>query len=165
MVSTRWTGVASGPLGLLTAPTIVQAQVSPPTPSPPGMPAPVTGLEGGAAGAVVAVVALLAFFVLVGMLVKLYDRKRNREEEGVVLQARLSDVLLLDRSLSEALIVVSVHMPLWRRFPPVVEVTGTVATPELRDAALRRVERELTGTDARIEDRIGVDPLTFKRVA
>jgi hypothetical protein len=110
-------------------------------------------------------IALVAFLLIVGIAVKLYDVRRTREDEGAALQARLSDALLLDPRLSGVLVVASVHMPLWRGSPPVVELTGAVARPETREIALQLVERELAGSDARIEDRVVVDPWTFKRVA
>src|SRR6266545_4960818 len=64
-------------------------------------------------------------------------------------------------------IIASVHMSLWGRSAPVVKITGTVPTPELRQAAVQFVKRELSGpgSGARTEDRIVVDPLMVKRVA
>ena len=55
----------------------------------------------------------------VGIAVKIYDAKRKRDEQGVALQARLSDALLLTPSLIRMPVVASVHMPLpAQRAPP-----------------------------------------------
>jgi hypothetical protein len=42
----------------------------------------------------------------------------------------------------------------------VVEIAGTVPTPEVRDTAIRLIERELSRIrpDARTEDRVVIDP-------
>ena len=55
----------------------------------------------------------------------------------------------------------------WRHSPLLVAVTGTVPTPELRDAVMRLVEREVSRRQpsARAEDRLVVDPLMGKHVA
>ena len=89
------------------------------------------------------VAVLLALFVAVGIAVKIYDAKRKREEQGVALQARLSDALLLNPTLTGVPVVASVHMPLRRSSPPRVELTGTVPTPEARETARRVVQHEL----------------------
>jgi len=163
MFRIAWTGV--GAAGLWAVPTMVSAQASPGAPAAPVTPPVDGGAAGNASGVVFALVALLAVFAILAVGVKLYDWSRRRREEGVALEARLSDVLLLDASLSGLPIVASVHMPLLKKYPPVVEVTGTAPTSELRDVALQRIERELAGRDARIEDHIAVDPHTFRHVA
>jgi hypothetical protein len=136
-----------------------QTQLPPPPPPPPASSA------GGISGGALAVIGLLALLVLVAVAVKLYDAKRKRENEGVVLQARLSDSLMLDSRLSGVPVVASVHVPLWRGAPPVVEVSGAVPSPELRDTAIQLIKREMAGSPARIEDLVVVDPRKFERVA
>jgi hypothetical protein len=108
---------------------------------------------------------LLALFVAVGIAVKVYDAKRKRDEQGVALQARLSDALLLTPSLIRMPVVASVHMPLRRGSPPVVELKGTVPTPEAREIALRVVQHELAGINAQLEDQMVVDPQGVRKVA
>jgi hypothetical protein len=97
--------------------------------------------------------------------VKLYDAKRKREEQGVGLQARLSDALLLTPGLTSMPVVASVHMPLRRGSPPVVELKGTVPTPDAREIAVHVVQRELAGVNAQLEDQIVVDPQGVGKVA
>jgi len=130
------------------------------------MPAPGTYTQGAEAG-VAAVVVLMAMLAIIVIPVKLYDLRRKREEEALSLEARISSALLADPSLMGFPIIASVHMSLWGRSAPVVKITGTVPTPELRQAAVQFVKRELSGpgSGARTEDRIVVDPLMVKRVA
>jgi hypothetical protein len=158
-----WISRLTCALGVLAGPTAAWAQ------SPPGslaspVPAPPEAAQGGALGIVLLIVGLL---VVVGISVKLYDYKRKRDEQGLVLQARLSDALLLDSSLAGLPVVATVTTPLWGRSLSNVTVSGTVPSAELRDAALRIVKREVTRfpDGARIEDRVVVDPLMFKHVA
>ena len=125
----------------------------------PGIEAPAAspGADSQAIGGVTAVVAIL---LVGGIAGKLYDLKRKREDDAASLQSRISDALLLDSSLAAFPIVVSARTPLWRRPAAVVEVAGTVPTPELRDTAIRLIERELSRIrpDARTEDRVVIDP-------
>jgi hypothetical protein len=159
MVATGWRSFGPGLLALMAAPALAQAQI--PTPSAPIPPA----APGSTQGAVVVVAAVIVLLLVVGLAVKLYDVKRKREDEGAVLQARLSDAVLQDPRLSGMSVVATVHMPLWRGAPPVIELSGTVSRPDARETALELVARELKGAPATIEDRIVVDPLIVRRVA
>ena len=153
-------GLAHTAFALLAAPAAALAQVST-TPSPAVAPP----ADGSSVGLVGVVGALIALIVAIGIAVKLYDAKRKREEQAVALQARLSDTLLLHPSLAGMPVVASVHMPLWRGSPPVVEVKGTVLNQTARDIALHVVQRELDGINARIEDQIVIDPRAVRHVA
>ncbi len=148
-------------LAWLSIPAEVWAQ-SPGIQAPPTTPVPTA--QGGAVGIVVAVVALC---LAIGIAVKLYDLRRKRDEGAVFLQARISNAVQLDSSLATLPVSVFARAPLWRRSPAVVEIIGTVPTPELRDAVVRLVRRELSQCrpDARTEDRVVVDPLMAKHVA
>ena len=148
-------------VGVLAAPAAALAQVVP-TPTPPLPSSPPA--EGGS-GLIAVVGALIALIVAIGIIVKIYDAKRKREEEGVALQARLSDALLLHPSLVGRPVVASVRMPLRRGTPPLVEVRGTVSNQAAREIALQVVQRELSGIDAQLEDEIAVDPQGVKGVA
>jgi len=160
MIDNRRKGLGLGiPLALLAAPATALAQV----PTAPMPTAPPT--DGNAAGLVGVVAALIALLVVAGITVKFYDAKRKREEQGVALQTRLSDALLLHPGLNGLPVVASVHMPLLHGSPPVVEVKGTVPNHDAREIAIQLVQHELDGTQARLEDEIVVDPLAFKRVA
>lgn len=127
----------------------------------PGIEAPATlpdpASQAGGIGVVAVVVAILLAGGIAG---KLYDLKRKREEDAALLQSRISDAVLLDSSLAAFPIIVSARRPLWRRPAAVVEIAGTVPTPELRDTAIRLIERELARIrpDARTEDRVVIDP-------
>ena len=124
-------GLAHTAFAMVAAPVAALAQ-TPTTPSPAAPPA-----DGSAAGLVSMVGVLLAFFVAIGIAVKIYDAKRKREEQGVALQSRLSDALLLTPGLTSMPVVASVHMPLRRGSPPVVELKGTVLTRDARDRPAR----------------------------
>jgi len=163
MINNRWKGLGFGSAAaaLLAAPAMALAQ-APTTPLPT---TPTATGEGGGVGLVGVVAALIVLIAAVGIAVKFYDLKRKREEQGVVLQARLSDALLLHPSLVGMPVVASVHMPLRRSARPLVEVKGTVANQDAREIAMQLVKRELTSVDAQVEDEILVDPLAIKRVA
>jgi hypothetical protein len=161
MRATRFDAFIARLLPLLAFPTQAVAQTtgadSPAT-------APASSPPGGGVAVVVLVVALL---LAIGVGVKLYDLKRKRAEEEASLQAQISDALLLDRSLAGLPIAAFATGSLWRSSPTVVAVKGAVPTPELRDAVMRVVERELSRRQpgARAEDRLVVDPLVGKHVA
>ncbi len=145
-------GFAHAAFAMVAAPAVALAQTAT-TPAPAPPPA-----DGSAAALVGIVGVFLALFVAVGIAVKIYDAKRKREEQGVALQARLSDALLLTPNLIRMPVVASVHVPLLRSAAPVVELKGTVLTQDARETALRVVQRELAGTNAELEDQIVVDP-------
>ncbi len=161
MTAAKWSSLGYGALLLVAAPAAALAQI--PTPSPKAPPAPAAPADGTTAGLVVVVAALIGLLLIVGIAVKLHDARRKREEEGVALQARLSDALLLHPQLAGLPVVATVHMPLWRSSPPVVELRGTVPDPDARETAVEVVRRELAGMNVRFEDQIVVDPLSFKR--
>lgn len=164
MVNSRWKILAIGhaALALLAVPAAALAQT--PTTPLPGTPA-APPADGSAAGLIGLVATLIAFIIAIGIAVKIYDTKRKREDQGFALQARLSDALLLHPSLAGMPVVASVNMPLWRSAPPVVELKGTVLTPDAREMAVHVVERELAGSNARLEDQIVVDPQGVKHLA
>jgi hypothetical protein len=152
MMEKKLLGLGHTLFAMVAAPAAALAQTAP-APSPAAPPA-----DGSSAGLVGMVAVLLALFVAVGIAVKIYDAKRKREEQGVALQARLSDALLLTPTLTGIPVVASVHMPLRRSSPPHVELTGTVPTAEARETARRVVQRELDGINAQFEDKTVVDP-------
>jgi hypothetical protein len=118
-------------------------------------------------GGIVALGIIVAFLLVVGISVKLYDITRKREEEGLALQARLSDTLLEDPNLAPLPLAATVHVPFRRSGAPTVEVTGHVPTPELREAAMRTVLDNIARTwpSARVEDRIVVEPHRMRHAA
>lgn len=120
--------------------------------------------EGTAVGVVLLVVAVL---LILGALVKILDLKRKRESEAVVVQAQISDAVLRDPTLFSLPITPTAHVPLWKGSPVTVEVAGQVPSDDLRQTALRVVEREASHLrpDVRIESRIGVVPTMARRSA
>jgi hypothetical protein len=115
--------------------------------------------------AILAVVLLL--LLSIGIAVKVFDHKRMREDEALSLQSQISDALLLDGSLAGLPITAVADRSLWGRSPVVVAITGTVPTPEQREAVMRLVAQELSHRHAfaRVEDRLVVDPLMQKQTA
>jgi hypothetical protein len=116
---------------------------------------------------IIVVAAMLALVVLIGIAVKLYDLKRKREEEAVAAQARISDALLMDSTLSGLPLTPTAHVPLWSGTPLTLEIRGAVPRSELREAAVDVARREMARSrpDFRIEDRISVDPAVFTHAA
>ena len=130
-------------------------------PSP--FPAPVSS-DGGVGGIVLALV-IVGLLAAIGVAVKLHDLKQKHDDEAAALQGRMSDALL---GTSSALAITpTVQMPLRRSGLATVTLTGAVPTPELREAALQLVMREMEGSGLsfRIEDRIVVDPMMFRHAA
>ena len=109
---------------------------------------------------IIVVATMLLAIVLLGIAVKLYDLKRKREDEAIAAQARVSDALLMDAALAGLPLTPTAYLPLWKGSPLVVEITGAVPRPELREAAVDVAKREMgrSRSDFRIEDRIAVDP-------
>jgi len=112
---------------------------------------------GWGAAALVAVAVVLLLAIVVG--VKLYDAKRKREGDALMVQARISDALLRDFVTFPITAVASGSA--WRRSPLVLAIRGRVPTPELREAVMRLVGQELSRhhPGVRAEDRLVVDPL------
>jgi hypothetical protein len=115
------------------------------------------------------VIALLALFAMTAIAIKMYDGRRKREDEALVMQARTSDVLLAEPRLSGLSITPTVRVSRWPKSRMTVEITGPVPRPELREVAVELVigvMSDYCGTDFRIEDRIVVDPfMSNKRAA
>jgi len=122
-----------------------------------------TGQGGDTAVAVV--IFAIAVLLILGALIKILDLRRKRENEAVVVQAQISDAVLRDPTLFSLPITPTAHVPLWKGSPITVEVAGQVPSDDLREAALRVVEREASHLrpDVRIESRIGVVPAMARR--
>jgi len=114
------------------------------------------------------IVGLVIISVLIlAALVKMWDLKRKREGEAVVVQSQISDALLREPALFSLAVTPTAHVPLWKGSPVTVEVAGQVPSEDLRDAALRAIEREASRLryDVRIESRIGVVPTMARKSA
>jgi hypothetical protein len=164
----RLTGARSmlGAAGaLLTTAAAAWAQVSPPVPSPtlpPGPPPEVTSGSGAILIAAVVIVLLIA----VGVMVKLYDLRRKREDEAVALQARMSDALMSEPALAALPLAPTVRIPM-QGSPATIEIVGSVPRPELRQAAVDLVVREAARSckSYRVDSRISIDPMMMRRAA
>ena len=120
----------------------------------PSAAAPAT--SGGSAA--VGFLVILGLPVLVGIAVKLYDRKRKRDAEAVHLQAQVSDALTRDARLAGLVLTPTAHVPAWGRGPATIEISGEVPDATVRDA-VQRVAREEAARlrpDVQIQDRLTV---------
>jgi hypothetical protein len=127
------------------------------TPAPPVTPA-VPGAGPAAQGGGMAAAGffvILGLLVLVGVAVKLYDRKRKRDAEAVHLQAQVSDALMRDAGLAGLLLTPTAYI---RGGKAVVEITGEVPDDITRETALRiaRAEAARVRPDVQIVDKISV---------
>jgi len=158
MTGTRAVIAAAGALSTTAA--AAWAQVSP-TPAPSPSPEMTNG-----SGAFMVAALVVVLLIAVGVMVKLYDLRRKREDEAVALQARLSDALLAEPFLSSLPLVPTVRIPM-RGSPATIEIVGTVPRPELRQAAVDLVVREAARSvkSYRVDARISIDPMMQRRAA
>ncbi|PYM94291.1 MAG: hypothetical protein DME04_08445 [Candidatus Rokuibacteriota bacterium] len=121
----------------------------------------------GGAQAVVLVGSAILLLVILGVLVKMLDLKRRREGEAVIVQSQVSDAVLRDPALFSLPITPTARVPLWSGSPVIVEVAGCVPSDELREAALRLIQREASHlrNDVQIESRLDVVPTMMRRSA
>jgi hypothetical protein len=163
MKSSRWSHVVCGLTALCLTPIAAWAQA----PAAPLSQTPVGPTPTGSGPPVVAFLALVVLLAVIVGVVKFFDFKRKRDDEAMILEARISDALLVHPTLTGLPVHAVAHIPLAHQSEPVIEIKGTVPTPVLREEALDTVRREIHRhvPAARIEDRITVDALMLKRVA
>jgi len=79
----------------------------------------------------------------------------------------LSDMLLSEPAIAGLPVVPTVHVPLARRSPTRITISGAVPAPALRELVIERVRREaaLRVPDYEIEDSLVVDPQVWRRAA
>jgi hypothetical protein len=149
--------VAEWRLALAQAPMIPGSPTAPP-------PTDTVGAWGGGL-LLIGVVGILLAVVIAA--IRLYDMKRQQEDSAMLLQAKLSDALLVEPSLSHSPITATVHAPLRSRAPIVIDIAGPARTPEMRDRVLRVVARETAGArrEVQIVDRMIVNPLPARHAA
>ena len=127
--------------------------------TPPATGVPPAGSATASSGsAALGFLVILGLLVLVGIAVKLYDRKRKRDAEGVHLQAQVSDALMRDPRLAGLVLTPSANVPTWGSGPATIEITGEVPDTVTRDAVLRiaRDEAARLRSDVQIVDRLTV---------
>jgi hypothetical protein len=145
-------------LSLLAAPALaVPAQAQTSTP----------GAGSNMSGALLGAVGLIALVVVIGVAVKLFDRRRRRAEEAAALESRISDALLMEPALARLPIAATVRRGFSSGSPVTIDLHGTVPSTELRDLALDMVRREAakSGGSFNIEDRLAVDPMMVEHAA
>jgi hypothetical protein len=110
------------------------------------------------AGIATAVLLILGLLVIVGVAVKLYDFKRRRDGEAVHIQAQVSDALLREERLLGVPVTATAHIATWKGTPVILELTGEVPSPELREAALgvATAEARRVRPDVEIRDRMSL---------
>jgi CheY-like chemotaxis protein len=113
------------------------------------------------------VIAILTMMALAGSILTLHHVRRNRDVAELLLQLRVHDGLLSDEWLAALPIALTVRLPLAPWSPAVVEITGRVPTPELRDGVVRLAKREVSRRRTRVQTaaRIAIDPLIGPRPA
>jgi hypothetical protein len=97
--------------------------------------------------------------LLIGLVAKMLDLRLKRDGEVVAVKGVISDALGGDPELFELPLTATVRVPLWRGSPVTIRVFGEVPSGELKQAALRRVQRTAEAelaVRARIKSRIGV---------
>lgn len=124
----------------------------PPTEMTPG--APVEG-----SGWIATSLLILGLLVVIGVAVRFYDLRRKREAEAVHLQAQISDAFLRDPNLFGLPVAATAHAPLLKGSPVIVEITGMLPDPALREAVLRLAEAEAR----RIRPDVEIVDKTFMR--
>lgn len=128
------------------------------TPPATGL-APAAGGTSSGSSAALGFVVILALLVIVGVAVKLYDRKRKRDAEAVHLQAQVSDALMRDARLAGGLVLTpSARVPSWGGGAAVIEISGEVPDPATRDVVLRvaRDEAARLRPDVQVEDHLTI---------
>jgi hypothetical protein len=108
-------------------------------------------------------IALAAgLLLLIGVIAKVLDLRLKRDGEVVAVKGVISDALGGDPELFELPLTATVRVPLWSGSPVTIRVFGEVPSAELKQAALRRVQRTAKtelAVRARVKSRIGVTPV------
>ena len=118
--------------------------------------APEAGATSSGSSAALGFLVILALFVIVGVAVRLYDRKRKRDAEAVHLQAQVSDALMRDARLAGLALTATAHVATWRGGPAIIEISGEAPDLATHDTVLRVAREEATRLrpDVQIEDRL-----------
>jgi len=64
---------------------------------------------------------LIISALILAVLVKMWDLKRKRESEAVIVQSQISDALLREPALFNLAVTPTAHVPLWKGSPVTVE--------------------------------------------
>lgn len=118
-------------------------------------------MNGESSGLIVMVAVGFVVLLAIGVVGRLLDLRRRREDEALGLQSRVSDALMLEPGLAGLAVTASMHVPLWPRKPPTLEIVGRVPTPDQHELASRVAMRTLAerAAEVQVEDRVWVDPV------
>ena len=120
--------------------------------------APAAGGTSSGGSAALGFLVILALLVIVGLAVKMYDRKRKRDAEAVHLQAQVSDALMRDSRLAGLVLTPTARVPAWGSGSAVIDINGEVPDPGTRETVVRiaRDEAARLRPDVQVEDHLTV---------
>jgi hypothetical protein len=144
------------------APNTAAAPGLPVPPAPGGVPAAASG-ENALAIVLLVAVAVVAFAVMA----KIIDRRRQRAEEAVALEAQIAEAFLRDRTLVGTAVTPHVSVPFWGDVPATIVLAGQVPNPAVRQMALRIADQTAAQVRAeyRIEDHLTAAPASGHKAA
>ncbi|HZV96284.1 MAG TPA: hypothetical protein VFF62_10160 [Candidatus Nitrosocosmicus sp.] len=121
----------------------------------------------GGTGFIPLVIAGVVVLLAIAVVGRLLDLRRRREDEALGLQSRVSDALMLEPGLSGLPVTANMHVPLWPRKPPTLEIVGRVPTPDQHELAARVAMRTLAerAEQVVVEDKVWVDPVMREHAA
>ena len=121
----------------------------------------------GGTGFISLVIAGVLVLLAIAVVGRLLDLRRRREDEALGLQSRVSDALMLEPGLSGLPVTANMHVPLWPRKPPTLEIVGRVPTPDQHELAARVAMRTLAerAEQVVVEDKVWVDPVMREHAA
>ena len=121
----------------------------------------------GGPGFIPLVIAGVLVLLAIAVVGRLLDLRRRREDEALGLQSRVSDALMLEPGLSGLPVTANMHVPLWPRKPPTLEIVGRVPTPDQHELAARVAMRTLAerAEQVVVEDKVWVDPVMREHAA
>ena len=121
----------------------------------------------GGTGFIPLVIAGVVVLLAIAVVGRLLDLRRRREDEALGLQSRVSDALMLEPGLSGLPVTANMHVPLWPRKPPTLEIMGRVPTPDQHELAARVAMRTLAerAEQVVVEDKVWVDPVMREHAA
>ena len=121
----------------------------------------------GGTGFIPLVIAGVVVLLAIAVVGRLLDLRRRREDEALGLQSRVSDALMLEPGLSGLPVTANMHVPLWPRKPPTLEIVGRVPTPDQHELAARVAMRTLADRAEQVvvEDKVWVDPVMREHAA
>ena len=121
----------------------------------------------GGTGFIPLVITGVLVLLAIAVVGRLLDLRRRREDEALGLQSRVSDALMLEPGLSGLPVTANMHVPLWPRKPPTLEIVGRVPTPDQHELAARVAMRTLAerAEQVVVEDKVWVDPVMREHAA